>query len=683
MITPADQKPRFFLSSIWPGISPPASTRLMLRFFILLLLFFTLVRILFYALYGGLANHLNLPILARSFLVGMQFDIATTAYLLFPWILPMHLPFTRDRGNRLRRGLTVCLIIFGIVTSLIAVSDCIYYANAAKRISYEPLLFLNIGDKLAEFAFGEYPILMPFLLACVLFYWGAAGYWFRRIPISPDHSTAFVRVRIMCWGLLLIGLSLVGIAGGARSTSLRIGDAYFSNDIVVNHASLNPVFTFLQHLFEDREIYNVMPPEAALETVRAAVAAPGEQFTDERYPLVRNFAGKLTGGSYNVVLIMVESLTASFMGTYGDAVGATPNMDRIASRGIVFERFFSSGSRSSHGVFATLFSVPAQLGSPVMHSTLILHNFRSLAQILQDHGYETLFIYGGVYEFTNAHGVLKHGGFETIIGEPLPADPPIARKTWGFDDEHMFARLHHELSKPSDKPRLAVLFTQNLHGRDVPQKFLKLKGGQKYGQETPYHSYYNLAFYTDWCIGQFFADAREQAYFENTIFIITADHTRHLIPNLYQNYRIPFILYAPRLLSPARYNTVGSQPDVLPTVLGLLNLKTRYASFGRDLMRVAARNEPGFAYLMLGDSIGWAEGPLILQDLLSESSPRLYDYIENPALTENYASKQTEIARLYRSKARSFMQISRQLLDENRIFPPGFNRPSSHLSEKE
>ena len=645
---------------------------MILCFFLALMAAFALTRILFYALYADLAVNISILQVTLSFLVGLRFDLATAALILTPWILLTHFPFASDVGDRLRRLLVPCLIAAGAVASLIAIADCVYYAHAAKRFSYEPLLFFRMGGKLLEFAFGEHPVLMPFLLAGVFLYWGILWYRTRHQFASTDQGIRFARVRITLWGLLLLGLCIIGIRGGLQSSPLRISDAYFSNDTVINHAALNPVYTFVRSLNEDRTIYELIPSENALKTVRAAVAEPGERFRDERYPLARNSTGKKATSPYNVVLIIMESLTAEFMGTYGDSMKATPNLDRIASQGIVFERFLSSGSRSSHGIFATLFSVPAQLGSPVMHTTSILNNYRSLSQILKDHGYETLFIYGGVYEFTNAYGVLMNGGFDRVIGEPLPANPPIKRKTWGYDDEDMFARLHHELSMPGDKPRFAVLFTQNLHGRKVPEEFLQLMGGVKYGNATRYDGYYNLEYYTDWCLGQFMSTARSQPYFKNTIFAITADHTSHINPNLYENYHIPFLLYAPALLSPVRYDAVGSQLDILPTILGLLNLETEHASFGRDLMRVASRNESGFAYLMLGDSIGWIEGPWLLHDPLGETAARLFNYIENPELTHNFATHQPELAQRFRHRARSFMQVSRQLLMENRIFPPTF-----------
>ena len=431
MVTSADIK-----SSLQGGgwrhqISPPPSTRMILCVFIALMAAFALTRILFYALYAKLAVNISIPQVILSFVVGLRFDLATAALILAPWILLTHLPLSAVRSGQLRRILMPCLIVAAAVASLIAIADCVYYAHAAKRFSYEPLLIFRMGGKLLEFAFGEHPVLMPLLVAGVFLYWGIIWNWTRRKLASIDQRIQFTRVGRTLWGLLLLGFCIIGIRGGLQNFPLRISDAYFSNDTVINHASLNPVYTFVRSLNEDRTMYELVPPENALKTVRAAVVEPGQRFRNHRYPLARNSTGKKPASPYNVVLIIMESLTAEFMGTYGDTMKGTPNLDRIASQGIVFERFLSSGSRSSHGIFATLFSVPAQRGSPVMHTTRILNNYRSLAQILRDHGYETLFIYGGVYEFTNAYGVLMNGGFDRVIGEPLPANPPIRRKTWG------------------------------------------------------------------------------------------------------------------------------------------------------------------------------------------------------------------------------------------------------------
>ena len=175
---------------------------MILCFFIALMAAFALTRILFYALYASLAVNISILQVMLSFLVGLRFDLATAALILTPWIVLTHLPFSSEMGGRLRRMLMPCLIVAGAVASLIAIADCVYYAHAAKRFSYEPLLFFRMGSKLLAFAFGEHPVLMPFLVAGVFLFWGIVWYRTRHIHASTDQGIRFARVHITLWGLL-------------------------------------------------------------------------------------------------------------------------------------------------------------------------------------------------------------------------------------------------------------------------------------------------------------------------------------------------------------------------------------------------------------------------------------------------------------------------------------------------
>ena len=369
----------------------------------------------------------------------------------------------------------------------------------------------------------------------------------------------------------------------------------------------------------------------------------------------------------DLVLIMTESLSAETIGCFGDERDATPNLDRILSRSVVFDRFFSSGSRSSHGLFATLFSVPAQLGSPVMHSSLILNRFRGLPTILRERGYLTTFIYGGVYEFTNAEGVLRHAGFDRIIGEPLP-DSDAERGSWGYHDRPMFERLLNELSTPSDRPRLTVFFTQSLHNRSLPEHADREALRQRFPVTTRDYHYYRLLAYTDDCLGWFYDEACERGLLDDAVLMIVSDHTNHKNPDLIENYRIPFAIHAPGRLAPARHSTVGGQLDVLPTALSLLGVDAAHASFGADLLARARAGAPGSAFLTIGDSIGWVDDQYLLHDFVDGSRARLYRYVNDTRLRDDVAADEPDRRDAYRRKARAMLQVSRTLLVEDRIF---------------
>lgn len=649
-------------------LRPPQPTRQSFALLLCLMLAFSLLRVLFLAMYWQRADDPGWLLISRSFLIGLRFDFVSSAMLLAPFVLLQHLPFAASRPRLLHRLFLPLLILVGVVASLTVLGDCIYYASSSKRISYEPMVLFEIGGEVMQFAFEDRPVLLPATIAAILAFWVVVWAWLQRKLAPREQDLGWVRCRSAVFGLLLLAFLFGSLRVNFFGSLLRIGHAYFSTDVLVNHATLNPIYTFITCSVDDRRLYRLMPDDEALETVRQSLEGDGHQATylSQDYPLARAVAGREVPNKYNVVVLLMESLSASFMGAFGDPQQATPNMDRLIAEGVLFDRFIASGSRSSNGLIATLCSVPAQLNSPVTHTAMMLDNFRGLPNILQDAGYRTTFIYGGVYDFRNAHGFLKNVGYETIIGEPL--DEEIKRRSWGYDDEDMFDRLLHELQQGRDGPQFMTLFTQNLHGRTVPKSYREARGGLKYEKSLKYDKYYNLLDYTDWCVGRFFEKAGKHPFFDNTIFVLTSDHSNHKSPHLYENRHIPLLIYAPWLLQPARHHTVGGQCDVLPTVLGLLGLGTTHASFGRDLLALAAAGDAGETYFTYGQSIGWAQGPWIIQDFFESDETRLFNFVEDPETRTNYGAEHPELMLQMRRKARAQLQLSRILLFENRLY---------------
>lgn len=650
---------------------PPFPTRWTAWCVLTLLVAFQLMRVIFWWMHGAKALHSSWDVLLPSFLIGTRFDLAAAAIVVLLAAILIHVAYAVAPRGRFRRVALPLFVAFGLVASLTTFGDCVYYGYAAKRISYEPMVMFDVGSEVIEFSFGEHPVLLPSMLVAILAAWALAAWRLGRLR-ERDGDFVLARSRAAVWGLATIAILFLCIRGSVGAP-LRIGAAYHSNDVVVNHTTLNPIYTCVMSMFEERHRYRLMPPEEAVAVVRASLsenAGVDRAFESDEYPLIRRHAAGTTPSHHNVVILLMESLSAETIGAFGNSHGATPNIDRLISEGVLFDRFIASGSRSSNGLVATLCSIPAQLGRPVTHSSMMLDNFRGLGKILRETGYDTTFIYGGVYDFTNAHGFLKNGGFETVIGEPL--DGSIERKTWGYDDEHMLDRLVHELATHTDRPQFVTLFTQNLHGRDVPEDFVKREGGLKYPKTMEDDRYYNLLWYTDWCIGRFFEKARSLPTFDDTIFVMVSDHTNHKNPNLYENRHIPLLIYAPKRLAPARHHTVGGQCDVLPTILGLLGIDAMHAAFGQDLLAAAARGAEGHAYFTYGDSIGWAEGAWIIQDLFEDDVVKLYNLADDPLTQHEVSAAYPERAKAMAKHARAFLQLSRDLLVENRVAPmPG------------
>lgn len=664
-------------------VALPPATRQILAVGGILLVAFLAIRVIFYAMHGDKASDPSATTLIWSFLIGIRFDLAALAVLLFFLAFLSHLPMFCGRERVLKNVFLTLLMLFCIAATLTAIGDCIYYEWSAKRISYEPLVMMVIGFELLEFSFGEYPVLLPALLLGFTAFWVVIWRKLRRSCEIKEGDRAWIRTRSASWGLLLL-FGLFVLFRGSLGSPLRIGDGYFSNDVLVNHATLNPIHTFLISTWDERHRYDLMEEARAVDTVRASVLRPGgeqDEYLSDEFPLLRRTRHPGEPRKYNVVILLMESLSAPTMGAFGDPNQATPEMDRLIEESVLFDRFIASGSRSSNGLIATLMSVPAQLGRPVTHTAMMLDNFRSLASILCEQGYESTFLYGGVYDFRNADGFIRNAGYQKLIGEP--EDDKIKRRAWGYDDQHMFDRLLHELETRTDRPQFMTLFTQSLHGREVPKKYVEMRGGLKFPKSMKHDRYYNLLDYTDWCVGRFFKKARRLPAYSDTIFVITSDHTNHKNPNLFQNRHIPLIIHAPRLLEPARYTTTGGQCDVLPTVLGMLGMTADHVAFGQDLLAAARQGAQGQAYFTYGESIGWAEGPWIIQDFFDSDLIRLYNLDDDPKTKINLAHDRPDLARQMSDKARATLQLSRQLLFENRIYPPHTSRQIAAPAESE
>lgn len=640
----------------------PVGTRLVLWQTLLFLLLFTVVRVVFFLFYRGLMTDGEPGDILKSFLLGFRFDLATAAILLLPLALLAHIP-SNGRTGRTCRLAAACLgVVLFIVVAVLSLGDCVYYAHGAKRMTLELLTVGPMVKGVLSLAFTEHPVFVPmtFLSLGLLLLGGCmafAAYVRRAEPTAPAR-----RWPMAAAGLATIVIGIILVRGGLQGLPLRPSDAYFSKSIVISHMTLNPVYTFIRSYKDEKGYHKFMPDTEAVSIVRGLLASPNERFVSDEYPVLRELKKDGPPKPYNVVILFMESLDAEAMGFLGNTVGATPNMDKMAAEAVVFDRFFTEGTRSINGIFSSFFSIPDQLGHPVLETSLIQHNFSPLSTILGRHGYESVLVCGPMNTFRQGIGLFSRSGYDRSVSEPAPGLPARPRTQWGYDDDIMFPTLLAELDKPHEKPWCVAMYTMNLHGTELPA------GVDKHFPDSIENAgYYNVLYYTDACLGKFFDEARKRPWFNNTIFVMYADHTHHGNPRPFENFHIPLVLYAPAILTPARISTIGSHVDIVPTVLGLLNLSTTYASFGRDLLLPPQAGEEGFAYLAIGDCTGWVEGPWLLMDFFKGSEPRLYNYKDDPNITQNVAGAHPDVVKNMIQKSRAYLQTSRRLLLDNRI----------------
>jgi phosphoglycerol transferase MdoB-like AlkP superfamily enzyme len=239
-------------------------------------------------------------------------------------------------------------------------------------------------------------------------------------------------------------------------------------------------------------------------------------------------------------------------------------------------------------------------------------NFFTLASLLERHGYQTSFIYGGESHFDNMRQFFVGNGFQTIVDENDYEDPVFVG-SWGVSDEDLFERAHEEFRKAGDQPFFSLVFTSSNHTPfEIPENRVEVS---EYGpRETAIK-------YADYALGRFFDKARDSSYWENTVFLVVADHSvaisgGKLVPA--ERFRIPGVIVGD-MIEPRKVSGITSQIDLLPTMLSLIGLSAEHPCIGRDLTLPEYANGAGRASMQFAELHAYVEGAhkVVLQHDLS------------------------------------------------------------------
>jgi len=292
----------------------------------------------------------------------------------------------------------------------------------------------------------------------------------------------------------------------------------------------------------------------------------------------------------NVVIILMESVRALECGAYGGSPTLTPNLDRLAAQGIQFQNFYANGCQTVRAEFAIQTSyLPRLVGAPEYRQCPKL-SVLTLPQVLKMKGYRTLWISSYSPTYDDKIGFLSAHGIESFYSDPPTTSP---KRGWGPPDEDLFRYVRDVLSKEK-QPFFAEVMTLSNHypwqdGIPTASQTPPVRG------ESLYQSYAQGIYYTDYAIGQFLEAIRGTPLAENTVFVVLGDHGIWLFPERESlrglasrqeaYFRIPCLLWSPRLLKPQRIAALGSQIDLAPTILDLLDIAVPNAFLGTSLFR--------------------------------------------------------------------------------------------------
>lgn len=396
--------------------------------------------------------------------------------------------------------------------------------------------------------------------------------------------------------LIVTALLFLPIRGGITVSTMNTGKAYFSSIQELNHAAVNPLFSFMESVGHNEDFasqYRFMDDKKAHAIYHELYNTPStDSITSVLRPGVRR---------PNIFIIVMES----FSDTVTHVPGVTPNLNRLKQESIYFSRFYANSFRTDRGLVSVLMGYPAPSTVSLMKYPKKTADMPSIAAHLEKAGYETSYYYGGDADFTNMRSFLVNQGFRHITED---IDFPVSERLskWGVPDHLLFRRAEKDiLALPANgRPRLTVIQTSSSHEPfDVPYHHLKDK-------------ILNAFAYSDSCVGGFIGTLHKSRLWDNSLVILVPDHLgawpEHADNFKPWRYHIPLIWAGGAIRRPLVVNTLGSQQDIAATLLSQLRIGHDDLIFSKDLFNPAVHH---FAFFLPNDGIG----------MITEDNALLYD----------------------------------------------------------
>ena len=565
-----------------------------LLFFLKHYLFWVLIfigfRILFLFSQSQSLGDTPLTEIALSLLVGFQLDISTASYFaIIPFLLTIALIWGGDWI--IFNILKVYYLLILFITMILSIGNIIIYKYWGTLLNSRGLAYaLQPAEMLASVT--DFQLVSGIIVLIILFFLMRKAYYFYLHPaLAEINGTRLQRLASVCIALPLI---VIGIRGGLQLIPVNESAAVFSSNKLLNEAATNNLW-YLGHNLKQAGTTNKNPyqwfsDEESIQVVASLYAkksVPDSIFNMNHKP--------------NVVLILLESWTADIIEPLGGIAGVTPNFSKLCKEGMLFSAIYSSGFRTDQALVSALSGYPSQPNNSIIRFPSKASQLPSIANVFNENGYQTSFYYGGELGFANMYNYLSVTGFKTITGKEAFEDDVMNSK-WGAHDEAVLDRQLSDLKK-AQQPFFSTLLTLSTHEPfEVPVN-------TPFNDPSEPELFKKSAWYTDYCLGKYFEQAKNESWFTNTIFVLVADHG-HRLP-LNRSFDDPFIRRIPMLIigNPLRkelkgtqINVIGNQNDLPATLLSALNYNHNEFPWSRDLM-VPSQNP--FAFLSLDYAISW------------------------------------------------------------------------------
>lgn len=536
--------------------------------------------------------------IVKVFAVGSFFDLIVIGQGLLPLILYLVLVPRRFFASKINKvAITGLIWVSSAVLLLLTVTEFYFWDEFQARFNFIAVDYLVYSQEVVGMIREGYPLKL--LFSGIAF--GASiltfGIW--KKGLCWDTTLSFKR------RLGVIGLALVfpvavffSVTGNMKNISTNV----FNNELAGNG-----VYEFLS-AFRNNELdyvryYKTIPNDELEPSLRRLLQEPNSQYVSANPgELTKLVTASGPEKHPNIIYITVESLSADYLGVFGNQQGLTPNLDKLAQESLFFTRVYATGTRTVRGLEALTLSIPPTPGQSIVRRPDNADLF-TLGSVLNSRNYKSWFIYGGYGYFDNMNDFYEKNNYQILDRTSIPKEKIMTETVWGVADEVIFGEAVENLDKAyakGEKVFQMIMTTSNHRPYIYPDGRIDIPspGGTS-----------GAVKYTDWAIGNFLAEAKKHPWFNDTVFVIVADHQaasagKTEVP--IKKYHIPLIVYAPELIAPGRVDRLMSQIDVAPTLLGLLNFSYTSRFMGYDVMKVPQEKERIF--ISTYQNIAYAKG---------------------------------------------------------------------------
>ena len=501
-----------------------------------------------------------------------MYDFITASYFSVPFVVYVVCIPNKLFNNFINKA---AMLLFLFVQIYIIIFSCFsewfFWDEFGKRFNFIAVDYIVYTHEVIHNILESYPIpmllIVIFLISFIITFFICKKTSVFNVAFKSQQSF----LKRLKTGTFFIILPLFFFYMFDKQSLTNISSNIYNNELTKN--GIYSIFSAFRHNTLDYDKFYKTEKIAKVMTHLKKIL----KLNDKYGKYVKTYGKEY---KHNIILIMVESLSAEYMGIFGDKRGLTPYLDKLTHKSLFFDNFYAVGTRTVRGMEAVILSVPPTPGRSIVKRP-DNHNMFSAGFIFKEKGYENKFIYAGYGYFDNMNDIFSHNGFSVVDRADFNKNEITFGNVWGVCDEDLFKKVLKEADKSykKNKPFFNFVMTTSNH-RPYTYPNGKI--------DIPSHTGRSGAVkYTDYAINQFIENAKTKPWFNNTIFIIVADHNGHSAGKTSLpawRYKIPLIIHAPKIVKPGIIHKLASQIDIMPTIFSMLNWCYRSKFYGSNIL---------------------------------------------------------------------------------------------------